>query len=291
MIKTVHAIFVPTDAKFAEFTLEDWYESLKAHSDLSALSVNVLDYGMTPRQVQEFERKRINVVPCQRDGHVNILRWRDIAKACLKNNYDQVMTTDGGDLIFQDDVNDLFDHDKNLIRAATEDLGVPFQEVFAKNKFSRENAHKIRTLLLGKRMINAGVILGPAKKIIELGEKISEIITDKSSFGPDQVAVNYILYQGGFKEISEKYNFVIASSSVGFTVKNSVFYFKSGEKIGIVHNAGEVSWKRPIRNFGYGPGKNQVKMLTYFLIRLWLRIGVFYFGVMRKWKTGLSTAR
>jgi len=42
-----------------------------------------------------------------------------------------------------------------------------------------------------------------------------------------------------------------------------VFYEPTGEKIAIVHNAGQIDLTRPIKNFGYGESYNQIKHLVY----------------------------
>jgi hypothetical protein len=93
------------------------------------------------------------------------------------------------------------------------------------------------------------------------------LIRDKEEFGPDQIIVNYHLYKDTVKFIDSKYNFMMSTAYAGFKLKEGVFYKLNGEKIVIVHNAGQVDFFRPIYNFGYGKSYNQVKHVIYFLKR------------------------
>lgn len=60
---------------------------------------------------------------------------------------------------------------------------------------------------------------------------------------------------------------MMSTSYAGFRLKKGVFYKLNGEKIIIVHNAGQMNIFRPIYNFGYGPSYNQLKHVMYFLKR------------------------
>ncbi len=81
------------------------------------------------------------------------------------------------------------------------------------------------------------------------------------------MCINYILYRDGFFPLEQKYNFVVATCQTPFFIQKSVFFMENGEKIAIVHNAGGHPWFRPIKNFGFGAGKNRLKTLTYFVAR------------------------
>ncbi len=269
-----NVIFGCTDSKYGDFLIGNWLASLRENVDLSGTDVVVLDYGMTLEQRARLSKEKVKVVKCRRDGHVTILRWRDMVRFLEEHNYAQVLSVDGGDIIFQEDIKPLFEKDRNEVRVVTEDYTIPFEDIFSDNYFTPRNVEKIKETLRGRKMINAGVIFAPRKKFIELGRKLNELITDKSAFGPEQVAVNYILYTSSFVTLDNRYNYVVSSAKRGFHVRDGVFYFAgTEEKIPIVHNAGNHSIFRPIRNFGFGKDHNEVKMFTYYLVRATLMVG------------------
>lgn len=92
---------------------------------------------------------------------------------------------------------------------------------------------------------------------------MEKLIKNKESFGPDQIILNYFLYQNGFKFIDNKYNFMMSTEEKGFIVEEGIFYKPTGEKIVIVHNAGQMDFFRPIKNFGFGKEFNQIKHVIY----------------------------
>ena len=56
---------------------------------------------------------------------------------------------------------------------------------------------------------------------------------------------------------------MMSTEEKGFIVKKGIFYKPTGEKIVIVHNAGQMDFFRPIKNFGYGEKFNQIKHVIY----------------------------
>jgi glycosyltransferase involved in cell wall biosynthesis len=263
-----NAIFTSSDAKYGDFLIENWLASLKANVDLSNTDVIVLDYGFSEEQKKRLVREKVLVLPCRRDGHVVSLRFRDMARFLKKHSYDQVMTTDGGDIIFQTDLKELFESHPNDFRAVCEDFNLPFEAVFIDGFFSAEYEKKIRETIANKKMINAGVIVAPRKKFLSLCEEINREMLDKSAFGPDQIAINYILHRDGFVAVDSTYNFVVTTCETPFFIRNGVFYLENGKTIAIVHNAGGSPWYRPIENFGFGPQKNRLKETTYKVARM-----------------------
>ena len=63
-------------------------------------------------------------------------------KILSEKKYDQVLSIDGGDIIFQTDISDLFEKNKNTFRACYEDLKTPF-EVYIKKCFSKKTGEDI----------------------------------------------------------------------------------------------------------------------------------------------------
>ena len=260
-------IITSTDSKYGDFLINHWLKSLRHNVDLSNIDVLVLDYGLSREQKMLLKEEDVAIRKCKRNGSVVIIRYRDAADFLSKHEYGQVLLVDSGDIIFQDDIKKMFEKNKSQFRALCEkyfprDMNKSFSRFFTPGDIK-----KMQPVLKHRPMINSGVIIGPAKKIERLCEEVWNTIQDKTRFGPDQKVVNYVLYRDGFKMLDEGYNMVVATSKNGFYVKNGVFYFKNGIKIPIVHNAGNVSFLRPIENFGYGAGHNQVKKLVYHSIR------------------------
>ena len=110
-------------------------------------------------------------------------------------------------------------------------------------------------------MINAGVIFAPYNLFKKLCVECQSLIKSHF-FGPDQIAINYIVYRNKFKELPHKYNFMTTITNHPFYVKKGVFYFEDGEKIPIVHNAGWKPCFRPIKGFGFGPNRNKFNKIT-----------------------------
>ncbi len=262
-----NVIFTSSDHKYGDFLINHWLKSLKENSKLNETKIVVMDYGLTKEQKQKLKEKKVIVQKCKRYGHVTCIRWRDMGEFMKKNDFQQAISTDSGDIIFQGDITEVFKQNKDKIRAVTEDLHVSFEDFFTKGFFKKEEEKKIKQILRGKKMINAGFIVAPKKEFIEICEEFDKILINKNFFGPEQVAINYILYKKGFKELDKKYNFVITSNENEFKIKNGKFYMQNGKEIITVHNAGFNPIFRPIENFGYGKNHNKLKKHIYYTMR------------------------
>ncbi len=146
-----NAIFTSSDAKYGDFLIHAWLKSLKANADLSNAEVIVLDYGFSGEQRKKLEKQNVTVLQCERNGHVVSLRFRDMADYLKNHSFDQVLSTDGGDIIFQTDLKELFESNKNDFRAVCEDMHLPFGAVFIDPFFSKEYAKKIKKTIRGKK--------------------------------------------------------------------------------------------------------------------------------------------
>jgi len=264
MILMKNAIITYSDAKYGDFLIDNWLRSLKATNDLKNIEVIVIDYGLTKEQADKLKKEDVLVFKFKKDGFPSCIRFRDMLQILGKNKYDQVMTTDGGDIIFQSDINFIFRENNKDYRGVCEPFSPPFEKLFML-AFDKADAEKMKKVVTGKRLVNAGMIVAPYKKFLALCEECDSLIK-KRVFGPDMIAVNYILYRDGFKELESKYNFIITTSKEDFYVKDSFFYLADGSLIPIVHNAGGKDFFRPVINFGYGKGFN-TKRRSFFLIK------------------------
>jgi hypothetical protein len=223
----------------------------------------VIDYGLSNSQKKQLTNKGVILFKGTKKFHIVNKRFFDSAKYLKSNSYDQILFVDGGDTIFQEDINNILNKDKSIFRVVPLGMEVLFFEWFIFNNFAKKVKERIWKLVKDKPVINAGVIFAPYKKFILLCDEMKKLIKDKDSFGPDQIMLNYYLYKSNFKFIDSKYNFMMATEEKGFLVKKGVFYKPTGEKVVIVHNCGMVDFFRPIENFGYGKNHNQIKHLIY----------------------------
>lgn len=265
MLKNI--IITASNAKTGDFVIDHWLKSLKDNIKMDNLDVLVIDYGLSSSQKKVLEEKGAIVMEGLKKYHIVNKRFFDAARFLKKHEYNQVLFIDSGDVIFQGDFTSVFNTNSDSFRVAPLGKRILFYKWFVFNHFEREVKREIWKVIRNRPVINAGVIFAPAKKFIELCDDMEHLIRDKEEFGPDQIIVNYHLYNDSVKFIDSKYNFMMSTAYAGFKLKDGVFYKLSGEKIVIVHNAGQMDFFRPIYNFGYGKSFNQVKHVIYFLKR------------------------
>jgi hypothetical protein len=268
-----NAIITACDARYGDFLARHWLRSIRENVDLREIDVIVLDFGLEPKQRAELEGAVL--VPARREGRINVARRLETARLLRERDYDQVLTVDGGDVIFQKDVSHLFARDKDSFRGVQERYPIPLG--FFLRGAPRPLREEVRTRLGSRYMINGGFILGPARKMRELGESVAPYLPH---FKHDQPIVSSFLYQGGFEPLDETYNLVPWTTRDRFFVDQGFFYASDGEKLAVVHNTGHTAPTRIVADFGYGPGHNTR------LRRIYLRISSTY----RKLARGSSSA-
>lgn len=254
-----------SDGKNGDFLIKHWLKSLQANVNLKNTDIVVIDYGLRESQKKILSKKDVILFSRNKKSHIVNQRFFDAGQFLKRNSYDQILFIDGGDIIFQEDINDILDRNKNVFRVAPLGMEVLFFEWFIFNNFEEKIKRDIWRVVKNKRVLNAGVIFAPVDKFIELCDLMETTIKNKDGFGPDQIILNFYLYKGKgrFKLLDEKYNFMMSTTPNGFIVKNGVFYKADGGKVAIVHNSGQMDFFRPIENFGYGKDRNQIKHLIY----------------------------
>lgn len=257
-----YLILTCCDQKYGDFFIKHWLRSLKKNVNLRQIDIAVIDYGLSAEQTKELQEHQVVVIQGSKGGHVVTLRFKDAGEFLANNNYQQILFIDGGDIIFQADFSSIFDHDQASFRIVPLDMEVMFFEAFIPH-FPIQFRKELWWVLKNRPVLNAGVIFAPKDKFIALCKQVNKFVSNKNTYGPDQIIVNYVLYQSKIKLINKKYNFIFGTEREGFRIRNSVFYRKNGEKIIIAHNAGHDSFLRPIGNFGYGKGHNQLKYPIY----------------------------
>lgn len=266
-----HVIITSSDGTYGDFLVNHWLRSLESNVNLSNTDIVVIDYGLTPEHVTTLRKHNVKVKKGSKGGHVTTLRFIDAYNFLKNTTYDQILFIDCGDIIFQDDFSHLFNQNKDTFRVVKLDMEVMFFEAFIPH-FEPSFRKALWKILKNKPVFNAGVIFAPKNKFLSLCEQIKTLVSQKHTYGPDQIIVNFILYQDKVHLLEKKYNFIFGTEREGFVVRDSIFYRKNGEKIVIAHNAGHDSFLRPIRNFGYGNGYNQLKYGIYYGRRMVFRV-------------------
>jgi hypothetical protein len=269
-----HAIFTASDGRSTSFLLKHWLVSLRDHVDLSDIDVNVLDYGLSERQLDELQSLGILCRKCVKDGQVGDIRLRDIAAIGEAAGYDQVLSIDSGDLIFQADISHLFEQDKEHFRGVCEEIRVPIHHVFMnRDDLPPLVRRRVLDFLYDKPIVNGGFVLGPVAKFQSLWQTFQELGVGYQYYCTDQLILNYFLHTNGFKELENRYNFVLVSMRSAVHIRNGAFHDAAGEIIPVVHNAGMKAFTRKIRNFGYGPQYNQKRWIAPIATRVVIHAG------------------
>jgi len=261
-----HLIITAANGNVARFLTDEWLRSLEETSDLSDIDVVVLDYGLGKIAVSKLTKHGVRVVSCSADGHVVNLRLRDSWKYLYDHTkaYDQVLYIDGGDIIFQTDVHAVFRTNPADIRIASQYMSVDILNLLTFGSYTPGNYRKIILYLLGKPVLNGGVIAGPIAEMAAMMKESYDLITDRSQFMPDQTSINYVLYRRGFTKLDPGFNFMKLFTHRKTVISDGyIRYSPSGVLVPIVHNNGWKPFFRPFRNFGYGPGHNTPNQPIY----------------------------
>jgi hypothetical protein len=263
-----HLVITASDARCGAFLVEHWLPSLECVIDRACIDIAVVDYGLTPPQRAELADRGVLLWPAVKDGHVTTVRLRDIAAFLAGHRYKQVMAVDGGDIIFQDGFAEIFLQDAGRLRAAHEtNYGIEFRRFYLRGFFSPSLEPVIRSTLAGRNAVNTGVLIGPSAV---LGRCLSEafgLIVNRSAWGPDAVALNYLLYRDGFAAMAETYNCVLPTARHPFAVRQGRIVFRDGSLVKIVHNAGGASCFRVVGLFGWGAERNRVRWVRRLILR------------------------
>lgn len=261
------AIITASDKQYGDFLIEHWLRSLLENVCLDQTDVVVLDYGLSLAQRYYLERHDVRLWPGRRNGHVTVIRYRETRDLLAARPYEQVCLCDSGDIIFQDDIASLFPFSPDRFRAVCEDNKPVFSFFIKDDYFLPEDKERITDCFLRNRMINGGFIVAPRARMQELCDACLAMVIDKDHFGPDQLVVNYWLHRHGFQELERRYNFVVATSSEPVRIVDGVFLAPDGQRIAVVHNAGNFRFLRPVDRFGYGPDRNLLKREVYTALR------------------------
>jgi hypothetical protein len=256
-----NVIIAGSDQNCEYFLVNHWFKSLVANVNLENTDVIVLDYGISTASTDFLREQAVMVHSFPKEGVVPTVRFLDTLKILRQTSYDQVLTCDGGDLVFQKDISGLFNQDKDSVRVVCEGIPQP-TGLYLIGSMRRKDAQLIKQATKKKRIINSGFMLAPRAKFITLLEETQTLIK-RNWWGVEQPIFNYLLYRDGFTELPCTYNFTLGNPRADYVITDSKFYSEDGELISVVHNTGGWSWYRVITNFGYGPGLNHQNTFRY----------------------------
>lgn len=265
-----YLIATACNKKYEDFLLNHWFRSLKENVNLSETDVLVMDYGLSDEVVQKLSQQGAIVRKARRtDGHINNTRFLELADFLKENTfYKGIVLCDSGDIIFQDDISNLFKENTTQIKAVTEDISPNMEMVI--NEKNVDGADDIKRKLWRKRLINAGFVVYPRNVYIDFVERMFSKVKNMYAWGVDMILLNYYAYESGFLQLPVIYNLIPTTAKVKYLVEDGVFYVVNhGNKIKVrvVHNAGGHRIFRPILNFGYGKGHNIPRPATIFMLR------------------------
>lgn len=268
-----YAIVTCCDAKYGDFVLNHWLPSLQQNVNLEQIDVVVLDYGLKDEQRAELHADQVVTVPCRKDGNVMLLRIRDVIPLFQERGYEKVLSVDGGDVIFQADISDVFSHPCDRPAVVSEEVRTPFYEALIKHDAIRpELLAEVLGVVRNKPILNGGVVMGTRAVFQRYWDECRRVCRTTHAYGIDQVVLNYLAYRDGHYALNKNYNYVIVASRTPFYIRDGVFYFRDSTKIPVVHDAGGKNWIRVIANFGYGPKHNRRKILPPLLNRIGMRL-------------------
>jgi hypothetical protein len=261
-----HLIETYADFRRGDFLVNHWLRSLKENVDLRDVDILVHDYGLTDAQVKQLRELGARVERGVRDGRMSNIHYRDLADFLRKYEYDQVLYSDGGDIIFQSDIRPLFENHKDSYRGVCEDVfTLPMHQwTLGVGDIKGDSYPTIKRLLYKKPMINGGFVLGPARKMVHCWDEYLSLCRDHRRHGTDQIIMSYLMYRDGFVRLPEKYNFVLITTKSRFSITRGRFYDSAGELIPVVHNAGRYDWARSVSRFGYGEDRNKLMSATHY---------------------------
>lgn len=261
-------IITSSNSNTEYFLVNHWLKSLKTTTPLNNIDIVVLDSGISNKTKNDLLEQGVLIYEIKETGHIVNLRMKYTVEFLNKHRdkYNYVLYIDGGDIIFQDDINKLFElkelENNPKLLIANQNMLINKSYIKSHSSFNEGTMEDVIKATLGKPVLNAGVILGEINEIKTILEKSYEIIKDTSRFLIDQMAINYILHKHGYQTLDKKYNFMKLFYNTKVINKNGKLYFNNNQLIPIVHNLGGKDFIRPYKNFGYGKSCNQVNVIS-----------------------------
>jgi hypothetical protein len=121
-------IITASDKKYGDFLINHWLKSLEENTNLSNIEIAILDYGLDKEQKKELKKHKITIIKSKRNGHVTIIRFRDIYHYLKNKKYHNVLMCDSGDIIFQTDIARILSSPLKKMTASYDTTNLLFQQ-------------------------------------------------------------------------------------------------------------------------------------------------------------------
>ncbi|MDD5193689.1 MAG: hypothetical protein PHF67_03820 [Candidatus Nanoarchaeia archaeon] len=225
---------------------EDFLQTLRNRARYDGL-VYVIYYGNDKKFARIIKKKyKVKVILANKKLMPSNQRNLDFIHIIekLPKKITNILCIDGGDVWFQEPINELFNKTRSGYGFVEESLKA--DEDFNRDCLNLIIDGEIRNLFFerakGYKLINGGFLIGDRQKILhilELAVKWTKKI-NQDFFALDQSILNYIVRDdGNGLSLPKKYCFTLLSDKNRFYVKDGLFYEKfTNELISIIHNAG-----------------------------------------------------
>ena len=135
--------------------IEHWLFSVKQHVTLESIDLMVVDFGLSDDQRAQLRANGVIIWPAKLDGRWSNIQYRELAAFLDQSpvDYDQVVYSDCGDIVFQADIRPILDTYKDQIRAVIEPefglvlhgLTLGCSRIWFSRSFREKISHSTRT--------------------------------------------------------------------------------------------------------------------------------------------------
>ncbi len=241
------AILTCMDSNFENNLINDFLRTLRNIAGYQG-RVIILDYGMSVEACKRIKNEdtEAEIIKCSKDRHIFSVRFRDMAEIIerLPDGITNVMSIDGGDVWFQEPIDDIFEICNNKIGYIEDySLDNSWWNRQLLNLLKPEEMNKLFKNFRGTRQKNAGMICGPRNIMIKVSDLIDKYVRNNGNdfFGLDQLYFNYIINNMPDNEkivLSKKYNYVLIDNRHKLIIENALIYNENHELMTVIHNAG-----------------------------------------------------
>ncbi len=211
--------------------------------------IYVIYYGRNREKIWKLNKKyKINTFYADKKFRTSNQRNIDITLLLkrMPKEITHIICLDGGDVWFQDSIDEIFEKTKCGYGFVEEDE--PADKEFNFQCIAKIQYKNIRDDILKKlknlKLINSGMIAGEKDKILSIMEDITKLTNqiNQDFFALDQTIFNYVirLNNKGIN-LPSKYNFCLITRENGFEVIKNKIYDENKELVNIIHNNGNDS--------------------------------------------------
>jgi hypothetical protein len=261
----VNILYAHCKAGKGDILIKDWLRSVKLHINLTGIKIVVIDFGLNEQQREQLRKEDVQLWSDTPGGRTPNIQYREIAKfLATRPDIDQVVYSDCGDLIFQDDITPLLKYKTLMMKAVVEQefnlalhgLTLGFGDV------RPEWLADIRNTIRKLPTENCGFVVGPREKIASIWETYQTFCHGVDLHGTDQLIINYILRRDGSVELDRISNYVTFINGQRSQYDAEGFLCNRDGRIPVAHNAGRYDSVRSIKGFGYRSGPIRPRVYT-----------------------------